>query len=283
MKINIINIVDSFVNFWENVQDKEIIEQKNLWESDFRNKHKDIFDIYFTNWGSMELLENSLNKYPTSIERIKTNANYINTEINVLNKKLENLFGEDDLEMNLVIMVGLYSSNGWVTNYNGVETVFIAAEFFDNLDYIAILIVHELAHAYYYNKSKMTKQDQNIAVSMFDEGFATFVSEKIFDGLSENEYLWFGNEYLELWNDFNNNEAKVLNFIKNKLNSKDSKTYSLLFSMQANSYGMPCRSGYGIGYRFVKRLSEKYPLSQMLEWNNKEISNKMEKTLSEFL
>jgi hypothetical protein len=97
-----------------------------------------------------------------------------------------------DLEVRVVVFVGVGTSNGWVTRLTGRATVFLAAELAAASPFDAILAAHELTHAGQHLLSPAWEaMDYPIGAHAFAEGLATYVSELAYPGHGEDEYLWF--------------------------------------------------------------------------------------------
>ncbi len=180
MKVNVINTVPTFLEYWNNAHQKSVDEKKALWSTKYHERWKEIFDVYFTNWGGMELLDKSIARYSESITNIKSNAEGIEERFLKIVDDVERIFGEVDLEINLIILVGFYCSNGWVTSFEGKKSIFVAAEFYDNESYLNMLIAHEIAHVLYHEVGNIDLKNGNLGVSIFDEGIATYVTKNYF-------------------------------------------------------------------------------------------------------
>lgn len=279
MKVNVINTVPTFLEYWNNAHQKSVDEKKALWSTKYHERWKEIFDVYFTNWGGMGLLDKSIARYSESITNIKSNAEGIEERILKIVDDVERIFGEVDLEINLIILVGFYCSNGWVTSFEGKKSIFVAAEFYDNESYLNMLIAHEIAHVLYHEVGNIDLKNGNLGVSIFDEGIATYVTKIIFKGHDEHEYIWTSDKYYDYWKKSNDILIELSKDARSVLEFKDSDLYNQYFSMSSSNKRVPIRSGYNIGFNAVKLLSRQYSLQEMTKWNNGMIVSKLQTVL----
>lgn len=72
---------------------------------------------------------------------------------NQLNQRILQQFGKE-LDVEIVLYLGLCNAAGWVTNINGIDTVLLGVEKIIELDWCDIdamygLVYHELGHSYH--------------------------------------------------------------------------------------------------------------------------------------
>ena len=97
-----------------------------------------------------------------------------------------------DVEIPVIVFVGMGTSNGWVTSLDGCRTVFLAAELIPDPAMGAVLAAHELTHALHHlANSGWDAGDYPVSALTFAEGLATHLSAVAVPGHRDDEYLWF--------------------------------------------------------------------------------------------
>ena len=102
-----------------------------------------------------------------------------------LNKKVLDCFGHD-VDIDIVLYVGLCNGAGWVTNINDRDVILLGVEKILELNWLdeasmCGLIYHELGHAYHTQYGDFNQQsdisEQNFVWQLFTEGIAMYFEQ----------------------------------------------------------------------------------------------------------
>jgi hypothetical protein len=89
----------------------------------------------------------ALQLYPTVVELIEAHAEAGTAWVEQAAELVVPVLDAAHLDLQAVVMVGLGTSNGWVSEFRGRPTLFLAVEQIPDTAFPRILAVHELAHA----------------------------------------------------------------------------------------------------------------------------------------
>lgn len=182
-----------------------------------------------------------------------------------LNLRIMDCFGKE-LEVEIVLYLGLCNAAGWVTNINGKDTVLLGVEKIIELNWQDIdsmygLIYHELGHVYHkqYGILDQFCEDniQNFVWQLFIEGIAMYFEQMLVNDF--NYYHqdvngwkeWCDSHFCQIIKDFNNDLSAM-----DKLNQR-------YFGDWVNYYGQG-DVGYYLGTKFVHYLVNKYDFMHLI-------------------
>jgi hypothetical protein len=178
---------------------------------------------------------------------------------------------EDDLEV--VLMVGGRTSNGWVADLGGTVTLFLALEFLGEAPYDAILVAHEAFHVAH-GRHGADDWPEDGAASLFQEGIATEISRRIHPGFDDSAYLWFDDAHDDWVRECETLETAIARRALEHLDtSYDDKACRALFTIEHDEHEVPPRAGYWLGDRLVRALLEEHPASELLVWDHARTRN----------
>ena len=135
-----------------------------------------------------------------------------------LNKKVLDCFGHD-VDIDIVLYVGLCNGAGWVTNINDRDVILLGVEKILELNWLdeasmCGLIYHELGHAYHTQYGDFNQQsdisEQNFVWQLFTEGIAMYFEQILVNDFNyyhqdKNGWLeWCDNHFSEILADFRN-------------------------------------------------------------------------------
>ena len=184
---------------------------------------------------------------------------------NGLNSKVAEAFGHE-IDIDIVLYVGLCNAAGWVTNINGRDTILLGIEKILELnwqdeDSMRGLIYHELGHAYHkqygiFHQSS-DSNDRNFVWQLFTEGIAMYFEQLLVRNI--NYYHQDRNGWLEWCN-------------KHFCQIAEDFFYDLPTMTRANqkyfgdwvNYNGRGDVGYYLGTKFVHRLCDKYDFEQLI-------------------
>ena len=182
-----------------------------------------------------------------------------------LNKKVIDCFGHE-VEIDMVLYVGLCNGAGWVTNINGRDVILLGVEKILELNWIdeasmCGLIYHELGHVYHTQYGDFDQQsdisEQNFVWQLFTEGIAMFFEQILVNDFNyyhqdKNGWLeWCDDHFRQILSDF---------YIDLPTMTKCNQRY---FGDWV-SYNGRGDVGYYLGTKVVQRLNEKYDFEELI-------------------
>lgn len=187
------------------------------------------------------------------------------TVTNQLNSRISKYFGIE-LDIDLVLYLGLCNAAGWVTNINGRDTILLGIEKIIELNWQDIdsmhgLIYHELGHVYHKQygclKQQSNDSNRNFVWQLFTEGIAMYFEQVLVgdftyyhqnvNGWTE----WCESNFSRIVNDFNNDLSTM-----NRMNQR-------YFGDWVNYYNHS-DVGYYLGTRFVHWLVHQFRLIELI-------------------
>lgn len=182
-----------------------------------------------------------------------------------LNKKIHNCF-ECELNVDIVLYLGLCNAAGWVTTINGRDVVLLGIEKILELNWFDVstmygLVYHELGHIYYKQHGMFHQRSDNnsrlFVWQLFTEGIAmcfeqTLVNNAAYYHQNKNGWLeWCDNHYEQILADFYSDLPTM---------TKSNQRY---FGDWVSYHGKG-DVGYYLGTRFVRQLCCKYTLTELI-------------------
>lgn len=182
-----------------------------------------------------------------------------------LNARILECFGSE-LNIEIVLYLGLGNAAGWVTNINGKDTVLLGVEKIVELNWQGVdamrgLIYHELGHVYQKQHGVLKRHSddkkRNYVWQLFTEGIAMYFEQVLVNDLTyyhQNTNGWRG------WCD--DNFGQILADFNRDLPTMN-RTNQRYFGDWANYCGHG-DVGYYLGARFVHYLAGKYGFGQLI-------------------
>lgn len=182
-----------------------------------------------------------------------------------LNQKIIDYFGYE-LNIDIVLYVGLCNAAGWVTNINGRDVILLGIEKILELNWcdassMCGLIYHELGHVYHKQYGMFRQQSPNSCCNfvwqLFTEGIAMYFEQVLVNDFDyyhqdKNGWLeWCNNNFQQILQDFCNDLPTMT-----KLNQK--------YFGDWVSYHGKGDVGYYLGTKFVHQLCDKYDFEQLI-------------------
>ena len=188
--------------------------------------------------------------------------------VNQLNQKVLDTFGKE-LNVDIVLYMGLCNGAGWVTNINGVDTVLLGVEKIIELDWCDInamygLIYHELGHVYQkqYGTLERSFSDSKSEFlwQLFTEGIAMYFEQVLVGDLNfyhqdANDWkAWCDAHFLQIKTDFHNDLDTM---------TRQNQRY----------FGDWCRYhgngdvGYYLGARYIQYLVKEHSFDDLITYD----------------
>lgn len=182
-----------------------------------------------------------------------------------LNKRVIECFGRE-LDIDIVLYMGLCNAAGWVTNINGRDVILLGIEkilelnWYDE-DSMRGLIYHELGHVYHKQYGAFRQHSDNSAWKfvwqLFTEGIAMYFEQALVGDFNyyhqdKNGWLeWCEAHFGQMAADFHRDLPAMT-----KVNQR-------YFGDWVSYYGRG-DVGYYLGARFVQKLRRKYSFEQLI-------------------
>ena len=157
----IVNIVDDFLNFWEQAKGKKLRLQRQLWLRLVEGKHQDYFErAVYNNAGwdeRRQLLDQFLKQAPAKMNALRE---FNKTAVGDIRAALMNFkarFPEYHQQRDIYLGLSLLTFDGSVRplqNYEGIpDTLCLGADVLADYSFeqLQIAIAHEFFHLYHFN------------------------------------------------------------------------------------------------------------------------------------
>ena len=185
-----------------------------------------------------------------------------------LNERILKHFG-NELEIEIVLYLGLCNAAGWVTDINGKDTVLLGVEKIIELNWQDIdsmygLIYHELGHVYQKQYGVLNQHcgddKKNFVWQLFTEGIAMYFEQALVEDFNyyhqnvQGWKEWCDIHFQQIVSDFNCDLQTM------------TRTNQRYFGDWVNYYEHG-DVGYYLGTRFIHHLIEKYNFMQLINLN----------------
>jgi hypothetical protein len=185
-----------------------------------------------------------------------------------LNENIISKFGKE-LNVDIVLYLGLCNGAGWVTKINGSNTVLLGIEKILELNWFDLksmygLVYHELGHVYQkqygFLEQESDDNKRNFVWQLFTEGIATYFEQALVGDFSYYHQdtngwkKWCEDNFTEILIDFNHDLPTMTRF---------NQRY---FGDWCNYKGKG-DVGYYLGTRFVHHLIKIYTFNKMISFN----------------
>ncbi|HID94516.1 MAG TPA: hypothetical protein EYP53_00470 [Candidatus Latescibacteria bacterium] len=149
-------------------------------------------------------------------------------------------------EPDVYLIVGFFSSDGFVVEFRGRPVIGFGLERFRDFMPLKIIFAHEYCH-YLRRLTKGCARACSLAEMLLSEGLAAVFSEFVFPERPLHEHIFLSRSRVNWCIE---NEAYLLGLVRSELRS--SNLVSSLFSGGDAELGIPPRVGNYVGYRIMK-------------------------------
>ena len=182
-----------------------------------------------------------------------------------LNQKVIDCFGQE-VDIDIVLYVGLCNGAGWVTNINGRDVILLGIEKILELNWcdrksMSGLVYHELGHVYHKQYGRFHQQSdsssRNFVWQLFTEGIAMYFEQALvkdynFYHQDNNGWLtWCESHFQQILADFYN-DLPIM--------TKSNQRY---FGDRVSYHGKG-DVGYYLGTKFVQHLCGTYDFDRLI-------------------
>jgi hypothetical protein len=241
--------VPAFLAFWDAAREQPRDVQRRLWHELYEERHQELFDVYFTNWGSAEGLDAALDRFPAEAAAIAARSDELPRRVAEAARGTAAFLDRPEPDLDVQLLVGLFSSDGWVTEFRGRRTLFLAVEYIPPYD--DVFFAHECAHLVH---RAAGFDGETVAAAVIAEGLAVAVSAELVPGHDEAVYLWMRDGRDEWLAECVAREGELRSQLRADLDSDDTEVYAKWFLGRPNDSGLPSRSGYFVASRLIREL-----------------------------
>lgn len=242
--------------------------RQDAWVSEYEAAHRDIFDVYYQSWSTPERRAQGVEDVPL----IAPDVRRLEERALALAAQTEKEFQRRALvdELDLVLMVGNHTSNGWVAEIQGRESLFLALEFLGDPPFDGVLVSHEALHLAHLKHGAAGWPD-DVGALLIQEGLATAVARELHPGLTDSGYLWTDDKH-DFWvQQCSDSGRDITSMVLEEITtSADEPNVRGLFAADSQARALPSRSGYWLGDRLTQRWLAAAPLQEVLEWDHPE-------------
>jgi hypothetical protein len=241
------------------------------WTDEYEAAYPEIFETYYSAWGLRDRSRAAVADVADLAPRILA----LEERARDLIALTERSFRDDGLlddDLDVVLLVGGHTSNGWVTQLGDTVTLFLALEFLGDPPYDGVLASHEAFHVAH-SRHGAGEWPEDGASALFQEGIATAISREIHSGLVDSAYLWFDDAHAGWVRDCEAAETAIARRALEHLDtSLDEMAVRALFTTRDEERALPPRAGYWLGDPVVRGLLERHPASDLLVWDHARVS-----------
>lgn len=286
---SITDLTPDFLAFWEVARGRPTDEQYRLWSERYEEPNARFFAACGGRHGNPAALPAAWQRFPALIPDLPGRVAAIRTTLNATEPALATLFALDRLDLNWVLLVGMFWADGWVAAIDGQPTGFIAVEMLhQGYPRADILIAHEAAHVAHAACLGADWDDlTTLGQTLFIEGLATLASTRLVPGFEDAGYLWLGldrtpggqlpRDWLtaceRAWPEI---EARL----RDDLAATDLAVIAPYVTGEQGPADLPARVGYYAGFRLVSELARSAPIAELARWPPGQIQEAMTRSLS---
>ena len=279
MAVVVRDLVPAFLEFWAKAVQESPERQVELWD-EYAAAHPDVLNDAARNGITVDPAE-VLSGYRGREDLIRANASLATGWITSAFELVAPALAAADADVPAVAMVGLGTSNGWVSEVDGRYTLFLAVEQIGDIDGARILAAHELAHALQLPLPEQPwPEDGTLGETVYAEGFATALTIELLPQYGLAEHLWFGTGY-ENW--LAEAERALPEATLGILAELDSPNDQVLrrYLQFIKDGDLPTRIGYLVGTRAVQRLHETYSWPELARWSTTRATDELRAILDQ--
>lgn len=252
--------VPDFLAFWETAAGEPRERQRRLWHELYEQPNRDLLDLYYTNWASPDGVDAALDRFAAEAATIAVRAARLPEQAAAAARVAADFLERPVPDLDVQLLVGVFSSDGWVADFRGRRTLFLAVEYMP--PYEDVFLAHECTHLVH----QATGFDgDTVAAAVVAEGLASTASAELEPGHEEAVYLWMRDGREDWLAECVEREEELSARLRADLDSEDAGVYARWFLGRSNDFGLPARSGYFISRRWVLELG--VPCRDLVSWD----------------
>jgi hypothetical protein len=243
------------------------------WTTGYEAAYRDVFDIYYRSYSDprrrTEAAANVAKISPLMRER--------EARAEALARQAEQEFIAQGLlldELDAVFLVGNHTANGWVAEFHGRPSLFVALELLGAPPYDGILVSHEALHVAHNHHGAETWPD-DVGASLIQEGIATAASRLLHPGLSDSAYLWTDEHHDQWLSECRGAERDLIAVVLDEMATPAEAPHVRgLFAPHCQAPALPTRSGYWLADVLAQHWLSEHSLKDVLRWDYEEATHR---------
>ncbi|EOP53572.1 aminopeptidase [Bacillus cereus] len=269
----------------------KVLESDDIGLHDLNNyydMYPEAFEEYFNYHcpKTDERLSSAIKKYPEKLEDIRIISETLPSIIQEMSEEYRIQFGFN-IDLTFHLFVGGFGSNAFVER-DIIGDIFLAAEKLSPArEHLRVIVAHEIGHIYHnfvLQESGMdwTKaQWTDAAVSLYREGVATYLSQRIAKGLSKPVYYSYdndGDDWLFCYEEHKDQIKKhfLQDYVKGWTDEKEKEW----FRLSGGNYFGYNRLGYFLGTSYIEYMVRTFGETEALTFWGK---NNLRSSVMEWL
>lgn len=220
------------------------------WTDQYEASWPDIFTTYYSAWGDRGRRAEAAATAPDLAATILQREQRAVRLVTGAAGRLRQVGLLDEVELDVVLLVGGHTSNGWVTTFRGRPMLFLALEFLADPPYDEILVVHEALHLAHH-RLRGTDWLDTIAGDVVAEGLAVALSRRLVAGHQDSAYLWFDASHDHWVGECIRQDADIRALAAAHWDTDDADPEVAALLHARPSGAVPARSGYWLGDQIV--------------------------------
>lgn len=237
------------------------------WTEQYEAAHPRVFATYHRSWGRHDRCLAAAADVPRQAETLPV----VEARARRLAEHAERSLRADGLiddDLDVVLLVGGHTSNGWVTELDGRDTMFLALEYLGDPPYDGVLVSHEAFHVAHLRHGAATWPEDG-AASLFQEGLAVAVSRELHPGLLDSAYLWNDEDHEDWVEECAAMAPELAARTLGRLDTPyDDPSVKALFTGDQPEPGLPARAGYWLGDVVLRDLMTETSPAELLAWDH---------------
>ena len=285
----VVNIVDDFLNFWEQAKGKPLRAQRPLFTRLVENKHRDYFErAVYRNAPAAErraLLNQFLKQIPPRVSALKQLNRTIDDEVRLNLSNFKYRFPGYHLQRDIYLGFSFFQFDGSVRavqNEAGIpDTLCLSAEVLCDypIEELQIAITHELFHLYHFGylfAEAPFAQLRTGHIPLLAEGLAVAATEAVYPYQSTALYLHFTDkELMSQRDDMASSARRFLDLLKAGARMERVDEWFT----DAPTTDVPKRGGYLLGYEVARRLLSLFSYEEIIRMTPAQLRENTEEQL----
>jgi len=242
------------------------------WTTGYEAAHRDVFDIYYRSYSDPRRRAAA----SADVTRISPLVREREARAEALARETEQDFRARGLldELDVVLLVGNHTANGWIAEFHGRQALFVALELLGNPPYDGIVISHEAMHLAHLHHGAASWPD-DVGACLIQEGVATAASRQLHPGLSDSGYLWTDDQHDPWVRECRGAERALITVVLGEMATPAEAPHIRgLFAPDCQASGLPPRSGYWLADLLAQRWLSQHSLRDVLAWDHAEATGR---------
>lgn len=251
---------------------EDYADRLKAWTTEYEAAHRDVFDVYYRSYSDPRRRTAAV----ADVSRISPLVREREARAQALARQTEQDFRAQGLldELDVVLLVGNHTANGWIAEFHGRQSLFVALELLGDPPYDGIVISHEAVHLAHMHHGAATWPD-DVGACLIQEGVATAASRDLHPGLSDSGYLWTDDQH-DLWVRECREAERVLTAVvlDEMATPAEAPHVRGLFAPDCQASGLPPRSGYWLADLLAQHWLSQHSLRDVLLWEHTEATDR---------